>query len=48
MRVVVLAKMNEKVAAPGLVVLNRPEARPKPGDVEHFLRALVHALATGA
>jgi hypothetical protein len=48
MRLVVLAKMNEKVAAPGLVVLNRPEARPKPGDVEHFLRALTHALATGA
>jgi Domain of unknown function (DUF4388) len=48
MRLVVLAKMNEKVAAPGLVVLNRPDARPKPGDVEHFLRALTHALATGA
>jgi len=48
MRLVVLAKLGEKVAAPGFVVLHRPEGRPKPGDMEQFLRALTHALATGA
>ncbi|HTO08199.1 MAG TPA: DUF4388 domain-containing protein [Myxococcota bacterium] len=48
MRLVVLAKLGEKVAAPGLAVLHRPEPRPKPGDLEHFLRALTNALASGA
>ena len=48
LRLVVLAKPNEKVAAPGLVVLHRPEPRPKPADVESFVRALTDALAAGS
>jgi uncharacterized protein DUF4388 len=48
LRLVVLARQNEKVAAPGLVVLHRPEARPKPADVESFVRALMDALAAGS
>jgi hypothetical protein len=48
MRLVVLARPGEKVAAPGLAVLQRPDARPTASDVEHFLRALCDALAASA
>jgi hypothetical protein len=48
MSLVVLARPGEKVAAPGLAVLQRPDARPTNGDVENFLRAMTDALATSA
>jgi hypothetical protein len=48
LRLVVLARPGENVAAPGLLVLARPDARPNPGDVERFLGALTDALAASA
>jgi Domain of unknown function (DUF4388) len=48
LRLVVLARPGENVAAPGLMVLARPDARPNPGDVERFLSALTDALAASA
>ncbi|HXZ85816.1 MAG TPA: DUF4388 domain-containing protein [Myxococcota bacterium] len=48
MRLVVLARPGESVAAPGLAVVQRPEARTLVADLEHFLRALRDALAAGA
>jgi hypothetical protein len=48
LRLVVLARPGENVAAPGLAVLQRPEARPSASDVERFLRALTDALAASA
>ncbi|HTO52058.1 MAG TPA: DUF4388 domain-containing protein [Myxococcota bacterium] len=48
LRMVVLAKVNENVAAPGWTVIQRPEARPQAADVDRFLRALCDALASDA
>ncbi len=48
MSLVVLARKGERVAAPGLTVLQRPEARPTPADLDAFLRAVSDALASSA
>lgn len=48
LRLIVVARPGENVAAPGLTVLQRPDARPSASDVEHFLRALTDALAASA
>jgi len=48
MRLVVLARPGETVAAPGLAVVQRPEPRAVASDVERFLRRLRDALASGA
>jgi Domain of unknown function (DUF4388) len=48
LRLVVLSRQGENVAAPGLTVLARPDARPNAGDVERFLCALTDALAASA
>jgi hypothetical protein len=48
MCLVVLARPGEKVAAPGLAVVQRPDPRPTAGDVDVFLRALADALASSA
>jgi len=47
MRLVVLARPGESVAAPGLAVVQRPEPRAVASDVERFLRRLRDALASG-
>ena len=48
LRLVVLARPGESVAAPGLAVVHRPEPRATASDVDRFLRALHDALASGA
>jgi uncharacterized protein DUF4388 len=48
LRLVVLAKTGESVAAPGLSVVQRPQPRAVASDVERFLRAVCDALASGA
>jgi hypothetical protein len=48
MSLVVLARPGEKVAAPGLSVVQRFGPRPTAGDVDGFLRALCDALASSA
>ena len=48
MRLVVLARPGESVAAPGLSVVHRPETRAAAGELERFMRALRDALASGA
>ncbi len=48
MSLIVLARPGEKVAAPGLFVLQRPGQRPTASDVDAFLRALCDALASSA
>ncbi len=48
LRLIVVARPGENVAAPGLAVLHRPEARPSASDVERFLRAVTVALASSA
>ncbi len=48
MCLVVLARAGEKVAAPGLTVLQRPQARPSAADLDVFLCAMIDALASSA
>jgi hypothetical protein len=48
MRLVVLSRPGESVAAPGLSVVQRPEPRAVASDFERFVRALCDALASGA
>jgi hypothetical protein len=48
MSLVVMARPGEKVAAPGLTVIQRPDARPTAADVDGFLRAVTDALASSA